>query len=164
LCLGRIWRHPPARRTTRTTMSLSAIISNRLGATLRSFIQGFRPAPQLCLAGIQVPVSDVENDGDSNELTGGVSGLFDSALWFAVPKKRVSKSRKRMKTTRQFRIKAKENIVFDKRTGEVTLMHKLPKRWKLYIPTMEDFGMQPIDYSAIPSSKSFKEKGMEKKN
>ncbi len=58
-------------------------------------------------------------------------------IWFAVPKKRVSRSRKRMKTTVQKRIPLKKNIVFDPRTGEVTLMHKLPFNWKDYLPKFD---------------------------
>ena len=39
-----------------------------------------------------------------------------------------------MKTTLQKRIKPKDNIVIDKRTGELTLKHKLPYNWKNYLP------------------------------
>lgn len=67
----------------------------------------------------------------------------ESGLWlFAVPKKKVSRGKKRMKTTRQKRIPLKKNIVVDPRTGEFTLMHKLPFNWKDYLPDMEkDFGL-----------------------
>ena len=58
-------------------------------------------------------------------------------IWFAVPKSKISRSRKRMKTTRQKRIPLKKNIVFDPRTGEVTLKHKMPFNWKEYIPKDE---------------------------
>lgn len=61
----------------------------------------------------------------------------DAAFWFAVPKRKVSRSRKRMKTTRQKRIPILENIVEDRRTGELTLRHKLPRNWKEYIPNFE---------------------------
>lgn len=57
------------------------------------------------------------------------------SIWFAVPKKRVSRGKKRMKTTRQKRIKVKENIIVDRRTGEWTLMHHLPHKWKDYLST-----------------------------
>jgi ribosomal protein L32 len=59
-------------------------------------------------------------------------------IWFAVPKSKISRSRKRMKTTRQKRIPMKKNIVFDPRTGEVTLLHKMPSNWKDYLPKMEE--------------------------
>mmetsp|Transcript_88433 Transcript_88433/g.172950 ORF Transcript_88433/g.172950 Transcript_88433/m.172950 type:complete len:125 (-) Transcript_88433:41-415(-) len=55
-------------------------------------------------------------------------------IWFAVPKRKVTPSRKRMKTTIQKRLPLKKNIIFDPRTGEVTLMHKLPFNWKDYLP------------------------------
>ena len=58
----------------------------------------------------------------------------DFSVWFAVPKRKHTRSRKRMKTTRQKRLKVKKNIVFDPRTGEVTLMHKMPFNWKDYLP------------------------------
>jgi ribosomal protein L32 len=58
-------------------------------------------------------------------------------IWFAVPKQKVSRSKKRMKTTRQKRIKLKQNIITDPRTGETTLMHKLPFNWKDYIPKFD---------------------------
>lgn len=61
----------------------------------------------------------------------------DFNIWFAVPKKKVTRSKKRMKTTAQKRIPLKKNIVFDPRTGEVTLKHKLPFNWKEYLPKIE---------------------------
>jgi ribosomal protein L32 len=58
-------------------------------------------------------------------------------IWFAVPKSKITRSRKRMKTTAQKRIPLKKNIVFDPRTGEVTLKHKLPFNWKEYLPKID---------------------------
>uniref|UniRef100_A0A7S1C2Q6 Uncharacterized protein n=1 Tax=Corethron hystrix TaxID=216773 RepID=A0A7S1C2Q6_9STRA len=55
------------------------------------------------------------------------------AVWFAVPKRKHTRSRKRKKTTSQKRIPLKTNIVRDKTTGEFTLMHHLPFGWKNYI-------------------------------
>jgi len=55
-------------------------------------------------------------------------------IWFAVPKSKISRSRKRMKTTSQKRIPLKKNIVFDPRTGEISIRHKLPFNWKDYLP------------------------------
>ena len=55
-------------------------------------------------------------------------------IWFAVPKRKHTRSRKRMKTTTHKRLPLKKNIVFDPRTGEVTLQHKLPFNWKDYLP------------------------------
>jgi ribosomal protein L32 len=66
-----------------------------------------------------------------------ITNVLDTALWFAVPKKKVTRSKKRMKTTRQNRIKIKQNIVVDPRTGETTLQHKLPYNWKDYLPKVE---------------------------
>jgi len=66
---------------------------------------------------------------------------FLGPLWLAVPKKKVTRGKKRMKTTVQKRIKLKKNICIDRRTGEMTLMHKLPFNWKEYLPRMEDFGL-----------------------
>jgi ribosomal protein L32 len=55
-------------------------------------------------------------------------------IYMAVPKSKVTRSKKRMKTTVQKRIPLKHNIVIDSRTGEVTLRHKLPFNWKNYLP------------------------------
>ena len=68
------------------------------------------------------------NNNDNND---------DYSIWFAVPKRKHTRSRKRMKTTSQKRLKLKKNIVFDPRTGEVSLMHKLPFNWKDYLPQTE---------------------------
>lgn len=59
---------------------------------------------------------------------------YNPWIWFAVPKRKHTRSRKRMKTTVQKRLPLKKNIVFDPRTGEVTLKHKLPFNWKDYLP------------------------------
>lgn len=67
-------------------------------------------------------------------VTESVGNSWSDAFWFAVPKKKVTKSKKRMKTTRQKRIPLKKNIVADPRTGEPTLMHKLPFSWRDYLP------------------------------
>jgi ribosomal protein L32 len=58
-------------------------------------------------------------------------------IWFAVPKRKHTRSRKRMKTTVQKRLTLKKNIVFDPRTGEVTLKHRLPFNWKDYLPKLD---------------------------
>jgi ribosomal protein L32 len=77
-----------------------------------------------------LPVGAVEESSYSSS----PSLWQDSWIWFAVPKRKHSKSRKRMKTTAQKRIPLKKNIIFDPRTGEVTLRHKLPFNWKDYLP------------------------------
>lgn len=93
------------------------------------------PALQPCLEGVTIG----DSLASSHERAVGLGiGDIIGSIWFAVPKKRVSKSKKRMKTTWQKKIKKKQNIVFDKRTGELTLMHHLPKNWKKYLPETED--------------------------
>ena len=80
------------------------------------------------------------------QLVGFPNGVMDSVadynlesswIWFAVPKRKHTKSRKRLKTTVHKRLPLKKNIVFDPRTGEVTLKHKLPFNWKDYLPKEE---------------------------
>ena len=57
------------------------------------------------------------------------------AIWFAVPKKRISKSKKRIKNyLKRTALKVKDNIIVDGRTGELTLRHHLPFNWKDYLP------------------------------
>ena len=75
--------------------------------------------------------------------------IEQTSIWFAVPKKKVSPGKKRMKTTRQKRIKLKTNIVVDNRTGELTLMHKLPFNWKDYLPKMDDFSLSAKGAAAL---------------
>lgn len=113
---------------------LASIRSAAMSALRRQVNHFFPPAaPQLCLAGMHLddsvmdsfPTAGVEHQSNS---------ALEDALWFAVPKSRISRSKKRMKTTTQKRIKLKDNIVIDKRTGELTLKHKLPFNWRNYLP------------------------------
>ena len=62
---------------------------------------------------------------------------WQDALWLAVPKKKVTRHKKRLKTTVQKRIKLRQDIIRDPRTGEVTLRHKLPFNWTDYLPIVE---------------------------
>ncbi|KAL9188234.1 hypothetical protein ACHAXT_006612 [Thalassiosira profunda] len=114
---------------------LASIRHAALSALRRRINQFFPPAsPQLCLAGINtdpIPASHLPSTDASASPT---TPSLEDALWFAVPKRKHSRSRKRMKTTVQKRIKEKENIVIDKRTGELTLKHHLPYNWKNYLP------------------------------
>jgi ribosomal protein L32 len=101
---------------------------------VRQRLVTYRPAllPSLTTTGVLpqllLPVGGVEDE----------SSLWqdddNNGIWFAVPKRKHTKSRKRMKTTAQKRIPLKKNIIFDPRTGEVTLRHKLPFNWKDYLP------------------------------
>ena len=62
---------------------------------------------------------------------------WQEALWLAVPKKKVTRHKKRLKTTVQKRIKLRRDIVTDPRTGETTLRHKMPFNWKDYLPKVD---------------------------
>jgi ribosomal protein L32 len=111
-----------------------ASIRNAAICALRRQLDRFFPplAPQLSLAGFPCdaigPLNPYPISADESNST------LEDSLWFAVPKKKVSRGKKRMKTTLQKRIKLKDNIVIDKRTGELTLKHKLPYNWKNYLP------------------------------
>jgi len=111
--------------------------------TIHRRIQRLLPpimAPQLAVAGGISSNFDThhrDDEADGNRL--------NEWIWFAVPKSRVSKSRKRMKTTAQKRIKLKQNIVIDKRTGELTLKHRLPLNWKNYLPENVGYAPKPND-------------------
>ena len=63
---------------------------------------------------------------------------LESYLWFAVPKKKVTRHKKRLKTTVQNRIPLRKDIIIDNRTGEITLRHKLPPNWKDYLPEVKE--------------------------
>jgi ribosomal protein L32 len=67
-----------------------------------------------------------------------LASILLDALWWAVPKRKHTPSRKRKKTTVQKRIPLKKNIVFDPQTGEVTLKHRLPFNWRDYLPKIGD--------------------------
>ena len=107
-----------------------ASIRNAAICALRRQIDRFFPplAPQLSLAGFPIDATSLNPHPEESDST------LEDSLWFAVPKKKVSRGKKRMKTTLQKRIKLKDNIVIDKRTGELTLKHKLPYNWKNYLP------------------------------
>ncbi|GMH54314.1 hypothetical protein TrLO_g6416 [Triparma laevis f. longispina] len=77
--------------------------------------------PQLELAGV---------NSLSTAAPAPLSDLFDS-LWLAVPKSKISRSKKRMKHGR-YKLKNKTNIIRDRITGEWTLRHRLPMNWKMF--------------------------------
>ena len=111
---------------------LTAIRNAAISALQRQINRFFPPiAPQLSLAGVPML------DGAMNSAAAAPAestNVLEESLWFAVPKSKISRGKKRMKTTLQKRIKTKQNIVIDKRTGELTLKHKLPYNWKNYLP------------------------------
>lgn len=74
----------------------------------------------------------------------------DLSIWFAVPKQKVSRMKKRMKTTFRKRIPLRHNIITDPRTGELTLRHKLPFNWKNYLPNV----LNPTATASTPGESS----------
>lgn len=107
-------------------------------ASLRGKLQGLFSSslefgrhlnPPIALATVELypsPMPAQENKASESSIA--------DCLWLAVPKSKITRSKKRMKTTTQKRISKKENIVVDGRTGEITLRHKLPFNWKDYLP------------------------------
>mmetsp|Transcript_7417 Transcript_7417/g.15504 ORF Transcript_7417/g.15504 Transcript_7417/m.15504 type:complete len:123 (+) Transcript_7417:172-540(+) len=119
---------------------LTAIRTAAISAIQRQFQKFFPPlAPQLSLAGISVEQSFSFNPLNTTATTAAPPTPLEDSLWFAVPKSKVSRGKKRMKTTVQKRIRMKDNIVIDKRTGELTLKHKLPYNWKNYLPENAEY-------------------------
>lgn len=57
-----------------------------------------------------------------------------SAIWFAVPKSKISRQKKRTKSTLRDRIPLRKDIIVDPRTGETTRSHRLPFNWEEYLP------------------------------
>ena len=113
-----------------------------LDSTLRQWMRGversFHPhflsthfmTPSLQLAGVPLPVGAMEDDSSTITSTTPTS----DAIWlFAVPKNRITRSKKRSKTTVQKSISKKQNIVVDRITGHLTLTHRLPFRWRDYL-------------------------------
>lgn len=112
-----------------------ASIRTAFQSALQRQISRFFPpiAPQLSLAGMG-PLDVIPTNNNNASSSASPLSALQEALWFAVPKSKISRSKKRMKTTVQKSIKAKDNIVIDKRTGELTLRHHLPYNWKNYLP------------------------------
>ncbi len=107
---------------------LASIRTAALSALQRQIDRFFPPiAPQFSLVGMH-------HNLDYHCPSASAESPLEDSLWFAVPKKKVTRGKKRLKTTLQKRIKVKDNIVIDKRTGELTLKHKLPYNWKNYLP------------------------------
>lgn len=111
---------------------------NTITRTVTSKISGFMSmfqSPQLALAPAALSGDRLFDNqstmGHQDSLTGSPS-LAD-CLWLAVPKRKVSRGKKRMKTTIQKSIKTKNHIIVDSRTGEMTLRHRLPFNWKDYL-------------------------------
>ena len=105
---------------------LAARLRHQAIALFEPFGHRFPLRPQL------QPLGVMPSGANSCETSSSPLDIFSEAFWFAVPKKKVSRSRKRKKTTNQFRIKKKKNIITCPRTGELTLQHKLPFNWKQY--------------------------------
>ena len=90
------------------------------------------PQPQLALVPAALSSNNTAMEQFQQQQQGSPS--LSDCLWLAVPKSKISRSKKRMKTTNQKAIKTKNHIVVDGRTGELTLRHRLPFNWKDYLP------------------------------
>jgi ribosomal protein L32 len=81
---------------------------------------------------------DAQTCGSSMDSSFGqresLESLWQDCLWFAVPKSKITRHKKRLKTTVQKRIPLRQNIVTDPRTGQVTLKHHMPSNWKDFLP------------------------------
>jgi ribosomal protein L32 len=84
------------------------------------------PQPQLIMNGI-IPMSSQSTSIWEEDLS----------TWFAVPKQKVSHSKKRMKQQFKNVIRPKQHICTCPRTGELTLRHRLPFNWEDYLTTFE---------------------------
>ena len=114
--------------------------------------------PQVALVGGDSFERDPE-DKDRNEVD------YDTSIWFAVPKKRMSKGKKRMKNyLKRTALKFKDNIVTDGRTGELTLRHHLPFNWKDYLPEESIRPFSWDDFLPMKQKKICKLRPLPKKN
>lgn len=89
------------------------------------------PPPQL--AGL-FPLAAAAAAAQQMQQTSRLESLLQDCIWFAVPKSKITRHKKRLKTTVQKRIKLRQDIVTDPRTGEMTLQHRMPFNWKDYLP------------------------------
>ena len=127
-------KHTQTKQVTSKATMISRVIRQNVQGLRRStdnLVSFFRPpaSPQLALA----PTGPSVNLESALVQKSGGSSLAD-CLWLAVPKRKVTPGKKRMKTTNQKRIKKKDHIIVDSRTGETTLRHRLPFNWKAYLP------------------------------
>jgi ribosomal protein L32 len=88
--------------------------------------------PQLALACQTIPQTSLIQQQEAK------TSVFDNlSIWFAVPKRKTSHGKKRLRTIYHKRIKVKNSIITDPRTGEITLMHRLPYNWEKYLPNTD---------------------------
>ena len=124
---------------TSTSNSKVVVLSNNLWMNLQHkyynyydyfMMNWYSPSslsPQLDL--VSFPNNNVNNNNNNDDNDNNNNNW----IWFAVPKRKVTKGKKRMKTTIQKQIKIKNHIIQDSRTGQMTLRHRLPFNWKDYL-------------------------------
>ena len=114
-------------------MSLSIIRSNII-RNVYSLVQPFTSNYRVVEPGLQLAIDGFQRSTTTTTSHNNFvnNPLEDMNIWFAVPKSRISKSRKRMKHQLS-KIVNKTHIQPCPVTGEVTLRHKLPPNWKKYL-------------------------------
>jgi ribosomal protein L32 len=144
--IQRIAKDALRRRRWPLTSTVQVSVPITLGWDLISFYLSPLREPDILLLG---PISPRFCDGsffgdekypffkDTSSLSASASSAFEAIWLFAAPKQRVTRHKKRLKTTVQKRIPLRKNIITDPRTGELTLKHKLPFNWKQYLPQVE---------------------------
>ena len=109
--------------------ALTSAATNVLRRTSDTFLSILHPpAPQLSLS------PSFCGPSISSGVVQQQSPTIADCLWLAVPKSKISRGKKRMKTTLQKAVKKKNHVIVDGRTGELTLRHRLPFNWKDYLP------------------------------
>eukprot|EP00520_Triparma_pacifica_P019615 CAMPEP_0118651536 /NCGR_PEP_ID=MMETSP0785-20121206/10838_1 /TAXON_ID=91992 /ORGANISM="Bolidomonas pacifica, Strain CCMP 1866" /LENGTH=131 /DNA_ID=CAMNT_0006543995 /DNA_START=207 /DNA_END=599 /DNA_ORIENTATION=+ len=109
-----------------------------LTTLLDRFVDSFvtpSPSPQLCLDSLPVGSSSTSASSTLDDLI--------SSLWLAVPKSKISKSKKRIKNHR-YKLKNKTHIMKDPATNEWTERHRLPINWKFYLRP-DGYGKKNVD-------------------
>mmetsp|Transcript_15358 Transcript_15358/g.19483 ORF Transcript_15358/g.19483 Transcript_15358/m.19483 type:complete len:113 (+) Transcript_15358:169-507(+) len=109
---------------------LRSIVIHTISTAKHRLSNFFQPQPQLALA---PAISSLPVEGLTPSSLSSSPTVAD-CLWLAVPKSKITRSKKRMKTTLQKRIKVKNHVMVDSRTGEMKLRHCLPLNWKEYLP------------------------------
>ena len=77
-----------------------------LTAIQRQINKFFPPLTPQLSSGLPLELGSVSSGQDDEALS--------ESIWFAVPKSKISKSKKRMKTTLQKRVRSKNNIIIGK--------------------------------------------------
>ena len=145
-------------------MALRTVMQNVFRSVDRSLWYFFNQHQHPRLA-LNVSQGNWYDDGLDGDRVDADDAAIEESVWFAVPKSKVSRSKKRIKNyLKRTALKQKSNIIVDGRTGEYTLKHHLPVRWKDYLPDESIKAFTWDDFLPEAQARICKTKPIHKKN